>query len=74
MLTEVRPSQQILRQVGQTKMDIQVILDRENEEQQVFEDVTRKSLADTLKFFSEREKSESELLADLIYEDFIRCR
>ncbi len=34
----------------------------------------QEALIETIKFFGENEKSEREILADLIYEDFVKCR
>ncbi len=55
-------------------MDIQIILGRAKEKEEFIEDRILKCLGDTIKHLTEHEKSESELLADLVYEDFVRCR
>jgi len=55
-------------------MDIQIILGDEKEKKAFIEDFTHKSLGDTIRFLTEDEESQSELLADFVYEDFIKCR
>jgi len=55
-------------------MDIQMILGNEKEREEFIEDFARQSLGDTIKFLIDDERSENELLADTIYEDFVKCR
>lgn len=55
-------------------MDIRIIFDDPREKREREQDRIQESLAETIKFFGEDEKSDGELLADLVYEDFVKCR
>jgi len=55
-------------------MDVQIILGNKKEREALLERLTLDSLSDSVRFFTEDEKSDSELLADCIYEDFVKCR
>lgn len=41
---------------------------------ETLEELTAKSLAEEIRFITEDEKSPSELLAELIYDDFVKAR
>lgn len=55
-------------------MDVRIILGHIKDQKQFIEDFASKSFSDSVRFFTEDDKSESELLADCIYEDFVKCR
>ena len=55
-------------------MDVRMVFDNEKGRQDFIRDYHCESLGDSLRFFAEDEKSERELLADFIYEDFVKCR
>ena len=55
-------------------MDVRMVFDNEKSEQESRRNYHCESLGDSLRFFAEDEKSEIELLADFICEDFVRCR
>ena len=57
-----------------TAMDVHIIIGKNDEKLEVLEELRTKSLADEITFIAENEKTSSELLTDLIYEDFVRCR
>ena len=55
-------------------MDNPVIVAYEKDRKALLEDLTAESLGKTVRFLVDGEKSQRELLADLIYEDFVRSR
>jgi hypothetical protein len=55
-------------------MDVRMVFDNEKSGHESSRDHHCESPGDSLRFFAEDEKSEIELLADLIHEDFVRCR
>ena len=55
-------------------MDVQIILGDKKKREAFLERLTFDSLSDSVRFLMEDEKSDSELLADCIYEDFVKCR
>jgi len=55
-------------------MNIRIIFDDHEEKRGREQDRIHETLAETIKFFGEDEKSDGELLADLVYEDFVKCR
>ncbi|NIS71527.1 MAG: hypothetical protein GTO12_22110 [Proteobacteria bacterium] len=55
-------------------MGIRVIFIDGEEQKGHKENHIQEALIETIKFFGENEKSEKEILADLIYEDFVKCR
>jgi hypothetical protein len=55
-------------------MDVHIVFGTGKEKNELAENLIEESLRATARFLAEKEISESELLADLIYEDFVKCR
>lgn len=54
--------------------EFQIIMDKESEKVETTEQMVCRSLADEINFIAQDEQSPSEILVNLIYEDFVRCR
>jgi hypothetical protein len=55
-------------------MDKPVIVAHEKDRKALLDNLTTESMSRTLRLFVDTEKPEKELLADLVYEDFVRSR
>lgn len=55
-------------------MNVQIIMDNKTNKVEIGEEVTLRSLADEINFMAQEQQTPSEILANLIYEDFVRCR
>ena len=55
-------------------MDNRIIVVHEKDRKTLLEDLSAESLGKTVRFLVDDKRPEKELLADLIYEDFVRSR
>ena len=55
-------------------MTIHVIIGNTDEKAETLEELNEESLADSVSFIAEDEKTSSELLTECIYEDFVKAR
>ncbi len=55
-------------------MNIRIIFDDDEEQSRREQDRVHETSAERIRFFGENGRSEGELLADLVYEDFVKCR
>ena len=55
-------------------MNVHLIIRNRGEKIETLEELTEKSLADSVAFIAEDDKTPSELLTECIYEDFVKAR
>jgi hypothetical protein len=60
--------------IGDSGVTVRVIIEQNRENDDAIDELTIHPLADEVTFITQNDMTSSELLMDLIFEDFIRCR